>query len=69
MKLNVPPEEAEKCLENVRDGEMGIWFENMEKMDIQAERRNTAEARKALAEKEQELEDMKQELGETKARA
>ena len=62
MKLNVPPKEAEKCLENVRDGEMGIWFENMEKMDIQAERRNTAEARKALAEKEKELESKDKEL-------
>ena len=62
MKLNVPPKEAEKCLEKVRDGEMGIWFENMEKMDIQAERRNTAEARKALAEKEKELESKDKEL-------
>ncbi len=73
MKLNVPPEEAEKCLENVRDGEMGKWFENMEKMDIQAERRNTAEARKALAEseirlkeKERELEEKNQELKKAK---
>ena len=64
MKLNVPPEEAEKCLENVRDGEMGIWFENMEKMDIQAERRNTAEARKALAESEIKLKEKNQELEE-----
>ena len=62
MKLNVPPEEAEKCLENVRDGEMGKWFENMEKMDIQAERRNTEEARKALLEKEKELESKDKEL-------
>ena len=38
---------------------MGNWFENMDKMDIQAERKNTAEARKELAELEQEFEKMR----------
>ena len=50
MKLNVPPEEAQENLRNVRTEKMGYLFENMEKMDIQAERRNTAEARKELEE-------------------
>ena len=55
MKLNVPPEEAQENLRNVRTKKMGYWFENMEKMDIQAERRNTAEARRELEEERQAL--------------
>ena len=42
MKLNVPNEEAEEIVEQMRGGQaMGFLFENMDKMDIQAERRNT----------------------------
>ncbi|MBQ9609532.1 MAG: Rpn family recombination-promoting nuclease/putative transposase [Lachnospiraceae bacterium] len=55
MKLNVSPEEAQENLRNVRTDNMGYWFENMEKMDIQAERRNTAEARRELEEERQAL--------------
>lgn len=32
-------------MQKVRERQMGYWFENMEKMDIQEERRNTAKAR------------------------
>lgn len=56
MKMNVPQEEAKKCVREVRRRQMGYWFENMEKMDIQAERRNTAEARAELEKAKQELE-------------
>lgn len=45
MKMNVPQEEAEQCVRKVRERQMGYWFENMEKMDIQEERQNTAKAR------------------------
>ncbi|MBQ9609638.1 MAG: hypothetical protein IJV15_09385, partial [Lachnospiraceae bacterium] len=55
MKLNVPPDEAQEILRNVRTEKMGYLFENMEKMDIQAERRNTAEARRELEEEKQAL--------------
>lgn len=42
MKLNVPNEEAEEIVEQMRGGQaMGFLFENMDKMDIQAERRDT----------------------------
>lgn len=34
---------------------MGYLFENMEKMDIQQERRNTAQAREALAQVQEEV--------------
>ena len=49
MKMNVPQEEAEQCVQKVRERQMGYWFENMEKMDIQEERRNTAKAREDAA--------------------
>ncbi len=42
MKMNVPQNEASQYVRKVREREMGYWFENMEKMDIQLERRNTA---------------------------
>lgn len=45
---------------------MGNWFENMEKMDIQAERRNTQEAQAKLAQTEQALADAQNELSDTK---
>ena len=45
MKMNVPEEEAEELVENLGAKNMGYLFENAEKMDIQAERRNTREAR------------------------
>lgn len=61
MKLNVPNEEAEEIVEQMRGGQaMGFLFENMNKMDIQAERRNTQRenerADKAEAEKQQTVE-------------
>lgn len=46
MKMNVPLDEAEECVRKVKERNMGYLFENMEKMDIQEERRKTAEARK-----------------------
>lgn len=50
QRLNLPENEIRKFVEKVKERNMGYFFENMEKMDIQAERRNTKEARKALAE-------------------
>ena len=45
LKENVPLDEAEELVEKVREKKMGELFENMEHMDIQAERKNTAEQR------------------------
>ena len=56
MKMNVPTKEAEECVKRVKERQMGYLFENMEKMDIQAERRNTEEAQKKLKEYQQEAE-------------
>jgi len=50
LKLNVPEEETEELVGRVREREMGQLFADMEKMDIQEERRKTLEAEKKLQE-------------------
>lgn len=45
---------------------MGELFASMEKMDIQAERRNTQLARQELAESRQELAESRRELAESR---
>ncbi len=69
MKMNVPTEEARELMGEIGGRGMGYLFENMEKMDIQAERRNTQRekerADKAEKEKHQlelEILRLKQEL-------
>ena len=49
--------------------EMGELFADMEKMDIQAERRNTANAKKEAAEAKKEAEEAKKEAAEAKKEA
>lgn len=58
MKMNVPLREAEKCVEKVKERNMGYLFANMEKMDIQEERRKTAEAQAKLREAEAKLKEV-----------
>ena len=41
MKMNVPQDEARELMKHMGVKDMGYLFENAEKMDIQAERRNT----------------------------
>lgn len=55
QKIHASKEEIIDCVHNMEEKDMGVLWENMEKMDIQAERRNTSEARERLAETEQEL--------------
>ena len=59
MKLNVSTEEAQKYVEGIGGMDMGILFANMEKMDIQAERRNTAEQRERAERAEEEVKRLK----------
>lgn len=68
-KLNLTEAETRDLIKKVRDGDMGYLFENMEKMDIQLERRNTAEqrARAEAAEKRAEEAEQKAEEAEQKA--
>ena len=49
-KENVPEEETETLVSKVKEKKMGELFANMDKMDIQAERRKTAEAVKRAEE-------------------
>lgn len=50
MKMNVSEEEAKQCVDKVKERRMGYLFENMEKMDIQEERRKIAESQQRLKE-------------------
>lgn len=72
-KLNVPQDEATGYVKSIGGQNMGYLFENMEKLDIQAERRNTDRERKrADAEKnradaaEKELALLKKQLEQLK---
>ena len=53
--MNVPVDEAREMMGEIGGRGMGYLFENMEKMDIQAERRNT-QREKERADMEKELE-------------
>lgn len=57
LKENVPIEEAEDLAGKVREKKMGMLFENMEKMDIQEERRKTEEQCKRTEEQRKRAED------------
>lgn len=68
MKMQVPTEEATSCIKKVvGGGTMGNWFENMEHMDIQAERRATQAAKTELTDARTKLEYMKSELSDTQS--
>lgn len=54
LKENVPIEEAEDLAGKVREKKMGMLFENMEKMDIQEERRKRTEEQRKRAEDAEE---------------
>ena len=56
-KENVPEEETETLVGKVKEKKMGELFANMDKMDIQAERRKTAEAEKRAEEAEKKAEE------------
>ena len=52
----MPEEETETLVGKVKEKKMGELFANMDKMDIQAERRKTAEAEKRAEEAEKKAE-------------
>ena len=66
VHINASEEETEQCIRKVRERNMGYLFENAEKMDIQAERRKTAEARRQLAEANHQLDDARREVDEAR---
>ncbi|MBQ8821542.1 MAG: Rpn family recombination-promoting nuclease/putative transposase [Lachnospiraceae bacterium] len=66
-RVNATDKETESCVAKVRMGNMGYLFENMEPMDIQAERRNTAQARAERDAALEELEKMRREVERLRA--
>lgn len=52
--MNVPVDEIREIMGEIGGHGMGYLFENMEKMDIQAERRNTQREKKRADEAEKE---------------
>ena len=61
-KMNLPENEAKDYVQKVREGKMGYIFENMEKMDIQEERRKTDEQRKRAEEQTKRAEEAEKQL-------
>ena len=61
QKMNVPVNEAVDKMAKLEDSGMGSLFASMEKMDIQAERRNTQLARQELEEANKKLEQVQEE--------
>ena len=65
--MNVPVDDVKEMMGEIRGRRMGYLFENMEKMDIQAERRNTqrerdrADMEKERADSEKERADSEKE--------
>ncbi len=66
MKMQVSVPEATDCIRKViGGGSMGNWFENMEPMDIQAERANTKREKERAQQAEAEREQAEEMLRET----
>ena len=62
--MNVPIDEVREMMGEIGGRGMGYLFENMEKMDIQAERRNT-QREKERADMEKERADIEKERADT----
>lgn len=62
IKMNVPIDEVKEMMGEIGGRGMGYLFENMEKMDIQAERRNTQREKKRADEAEKENLRLQQEI-------
>ena len=69
LKINVPISETEKLTGKVREKKMAELFADMEKMDIQAERKKTAEAENRANEAENRANEAEAYANEEKIRA
>ena len=63
IKLQVPGDEAQEIMGGIGGQGMGYLFENMDKMDIQAERRNTKREKERADIAEQRAEEAEQQRG------
>ena len=66
--MNVPVDEAREMMGEIGGRGMGYLFENMEKMDIQAERRNTQRERERAEAAEKRAEAAELEIQRLKKR-
>ncbi len=66
LKVNVSPEEAEELTGRVKEKKMAELFEDMEKMDIQEERRRTEEQRQKAQEQCRRAERAEEEAARTR---
>lgn len=62
MKLKVPNEESSNIIGEIGGRGMGYLFENMDEMDIQAERRNTAREKQRADEEKQRADALEEEV-------
>ncbi len=69
MKMNIPVQEAQDSLAQLEVSGMGYLFENAEKMDIQAERKNTKEQRERADSAEQEAATARQKAADAEQEA
>ena len=69
MKMNVPGEEARELMGEIGGRGMGFLFENMEKMDIQAERRNTQREKERADKAEKMVSEATKKAAEANTRA
>lgn len=69
MKLKVPSEEAREIMGGIGGHGMGYLFENMDEIDIQAERRNTAREKQRAREAKQQADEARQRADEAERRA
>ena len=60
--MNVPVDDVKEMMGEIGGRGMGYLFENMEKMDIQAERRNTQREKERADAAELEIQRLKKEL-------
>ena len=76
IKLQVPGDEAQEIMGGIGGQGMGYLFENMDKMDIQAERRNTkrekeradaAEQQRDIAEQQRDAAEQQRDIAEQRA--
>ena len=65
MKMNMPMDEVEDLVGKVRDKKVSELFANMEKMDIQLERKKTADAVKRAETAEKKVEEMEGQIFES----
>ena len=69
LKMNVPVPETERLADKVREKKMGELFADMDKIDIQAERRNTASEKQRADEAEKQAAEEKSRADEAEKRA